>query len=102
MPTIFSNAYVRAFIASTFFAVGLLLRLSQKEQIVWTSRRTALLGSLMAVAFVISTALTGTFSSRAQKPWSWLKVFVLCFGCWLAVLVVAALMMEIILGASNR
>jgi hypothetical protein len=91
-----SNSYVRTFVVSLIICVAGFLRFAQKYGVDWGSRRTALLFSIFGVAVIITTTLVGTFSSRAEKPWTWLKTLVISFGCWLTVLLLMALMTQAI------
>jgi len=81
----FSKSYVRAFIASLVFFIAVVAQMFQKYGGDWTSRNAALMLSILGFTLMITTFLVGTFSRRSEKPWPWLKVGVITFGCWLAV-----------------
>lgn len=82
----FSNSYVRAFLVSTGLFIAVTVRYLQMYGATRDSRHNSLALSTGGFAVLITTVLIGTFSKRSEKPWSWLKVGVACFGCWLAVL----------------
>jgi len=87
----FSNSYVRASIVSLaiFLAAG--LRYFQKYGDARDSRHVSLVLLIHGTATLVTTLLVGTFSKRSAKPWPWLQVALVSFGCWLAVLCVLAL-----------
>jgi hypothetical protein len=81
-----SNSYVRAFLVSAVITIAVSIRYLQMYGATKDSRHHALAISIAGFAFFITAMLVGTFSRRSEKPWSWLKVVVACFGCWLGVL----------------
>jgi drug/metabolite transporter (DMT)-like permease len=78
-----SNSYVRAFLVSAVIAIAASIRYLQMYGTTKVSRHNALAISIAGFAFFITTLLVGTFSRRTEKPWSWPKVVVACFGCWI-------------------
>ena len=85
------NPYVRASVVSLVIFVAVFFRYLQRYGPSRDSRHMVLVVSTLAVSLVITTALVGTFAKRSEKPWRWLKVTVVSFGCWLAVLIIMLL-----------
>ncbi len=88
------NPYLRVFLISIVVSVGVLLRLGYVDGVDFSSRRTLLLLSVLAVASIVTTLLVGTFSSRADKRWSWFKTSAVSIGSWLGVLLLIALITQ--------
>jgi hypothetical protein len=90
----FSNAYIRAFVVSVVIFIGTALGYFQKYGGNLNSRRGYMIVYIAVVALTANTALVGRFSSRAEKPWPWLKLIVISIGCWLGLLLLMLLMVE--------
>lgn len=91
----FSNSYVRAFLISMGLFVAVSIRYLQMYGATRDSRHISLALSVAGFATLITTLLIGTFSRRGEKPWSWLKTGVACFGCWLAGLFMISLIQKV-------
>jgi len=90
-PVGFSNSCVRAAIVSLGILIASGLRYFQRYGDARDSRHISLVLLIHGTATVVTTLLVGTFSKRSAKPWPWLQVALVSFGCWLAVLWVLAL-----------
>ena len=90
-----SNSYVRASIVNLMIFLAAGFRYFQKYGGVRDSRHISLVLLIDGTATLVTTLLVGTISRRSAKPWPWLKVSLVSFGCWLAVVCVMALTQKI-------
>ena len=90
----FSNPYLRPFLVSFGLAGGVLGRSFQKDGD-WTNQHLIPLLLTLGIAMVIATMLVGTFSRRSQQPWTWRKVAVITFGCWMGVFLVMGILVSV-------
>jgi hypothetical protein len=89
-----SNSYIRAFIVCFLIFVAVVFRTFQRYGPQWSNQHSALILSILGFALLITSVLIGTFSRRAEKPWSWWKLGISSLGCWLAVLYLMLLIQE--------